>query len=223
MKSKIGSPSVVEVRDVPAIEKDLLTPVEFVKHWVAVFGNFQDGKIEKSRLMQSEELTIKDAKYLLDVGVGVAQIAKQYNMDESTLTIKLIENRLLPSLDHESAAEDDDVVWFSESGNKANSPLGEPAVRFLKNNITINSAFAEKLESEYVHIGVMPNNQIKIKPSNYGLKIQGNNNRSKTKRISCASARNLLMKQGIEIPATFKMTKDVSGCWVGVLIRDDTQ
>ena len=215
-KLKYAEPNVVSVREEPAVDKGPLPPVEFVKHWIAMFGDFKDGKLEKAKVMKPKDLSVDDAKYLIDAGIVLEKIAAQYrftSFDEFKAGLEkhgLIKQKTLPKAENE--------IWFSENQLIGASSLDDPVVRISKSGIVFNSKFSQMIgDVQYVHIGVTSDNQIKIKPTNHGLKLQANKKDSvKAKRVSCAAVKNLLVKQGVKIPAIFNMVFDeVHQYWVG--------
>lgn len=211
-KLKYSTPEVIPNREEPPIDKGPLPPVEFVKHWIAMFGDFKDGKLEKSKVMKPKDLSVDDVKYLIDTGIPLEKIAAQYRFTSfSEFQNGLIKHGLL------KREEQDNEVWFNK--NIATVASNEPLVKILKGGISFNANFCELLgDAQYIHLAVTSNNQIKIKISSDGLKLNSTSKHSSTKRLSCAPAKNLLLKQGTKIPAVFKMEFDSDHqYWIGVL------
>lgn len=220
-KLKYAVPDVVSVREEPAVDKGPLPPVEFVKHWIAMFGDFKDGKLEKAKVMKPKDLSVEDAKYLIDAGIALEKIAAQYrftSFDEFKAGLEkhgLIKQKISPKAENE--------IWFSENQSIGANSLDDPVVRISKGGIAFNSKFSQLIDNvQYVHIGVTSDNQIKIKPAENGLKVQVNKKGVKAKRVSCAAVKNLLIKQGVKIPAIFDMVFDeVNQYWVGKIEHEN--
>lgn len=214
----------VEMREVPPIDKGPLPPAEFVKHWTAMFGNFADGKIDKSKVMLPGDLTKADAEYLIKHGVTVAQIATQYSMSDDEITNKFIAYGLIPKAKIEvPVVVSADEIWFEGETYFRGQSNKTPTLRISKNCINLNTTLGRAIgDAEYVQFGVV-NNQVKMKVTDKGYKLYKIGVNSLARRTSCAGLTRHIESQGVKIPAAYKMTIDDSGVWIGVLIDGQTE
>lgn len=225
MKQKLANQRpAVEMREVPPIDKPVMPPPEFVRSWITMFGSFADGKIEKSRAMKSSDLNAEDAKFLLQ-HISVEQLAKQYSMTDDEITEAMQYFGLIKLSTPNITPIPDDEIWFTESAALYDSQHNRgPILRIGKSVITINSALRHAMGGkvpQYVQFGVTPDNQIKMKVTDKGLKVHATSDKNITWRVSCAPLIHLLTKRGIMIPAVYKMAlKEFSGCWIGVLSNE---
>lgn len=217
----------VEMREVPPIDKGPLPPAEFVKHWTAMFGNFADGKIDKSKVMLPGDLTKTDAEYLIKHGVTVAQIATQYSMNDDEITNKFIAYGLIPKANIEAPEVLADEIWFDSASSYGHQFNKTPTLRISKYCINLNATLGRAMgDAQYVQFGITKTKQVKMKivSKGKGYKLYSNSRDSlSARRTSCAELVNYLKSQGVKIPAAYKMTIDESGIWIGVLMDGQTE
>lgn len=227
----------------PAITKEPLTPPQYVAHWCKMFGNFAKGRIEKSRVMSRDDLTKKDAEFLLAHGVTQAQIAKQYRIPSGSVTrvfkllgvdmtlkdsapdIEIVQPSAPPEPQPTTPAPEIErrICWFTESRGKQGN-TGAATVRIGKDGkVTFSSGFGKFFKpGEHVHIGLADDNSLLIKKASSGLKLGALKNSSR-RSTCCGDLKCELQWRKVKLPGLWAMDITAESIWEGVLLNGSNQ